>query len=589
MSEGTKASLEERLRRHLVDRRVVAALFSTYTFSRAFFDGVVMGMITNEGDRLGRFPVTVIVDRDQFSGQGKGYGVVCPPQGRTWHAKLTLLWCASGDKRSTILAVGSGNLTTAGWERNQEVFRVSVHDGWRIPPCIREWFDTGSLATSAVGVWIQRVERAKGQLRLRNLNGSAAGRLLGSWSKPIWQQAAVARGKRWSEAHVVAPYSERKLNEDGPAAEPVGFFARLADAAAPEADLHVYLAGAPGAGNEHTVIGFRDVFVKKLPKLGLRVSYHRVTPVDRRQLHAKIYAFKRGQAWTMLVGSPNASGTALTKRGGNIELAFELRHAGRTLPIGLLPADEKLVPLGQLRFQAPDDRQAMRWHALASARYDARRKRVILSWLTGRSFANTSVWWGQQRVAKGTAIDLSSSDLRCLETRPLGDRTGFVSAYVPLEVPADYFDGECGSADLSPDGWLDALGTAQISRRPTRLGGKGIWAKGNEAKRPGAFEWRLRVLHLLDRLAWVRFSVGDVESAQDVDRLTRLLEGAWDAHDPEASVAAEERAWREWVRAGLWQALSGIDGRVTITRPLGALRKRWTSTVRRHIREYPIA
>src|SRR4051812_16433285 len=85
------ASLADRLSAELAGGRVEAALFSTFTFAREFFERVPLSLITNESRRRGLIPVTVVVDRTQFQGAGWGYQVVRAPAGRTWHAKLVAL------------------------------------------------------------------------------------------------------------------------------------------------------------------------------------------------------------------------------------------------------------------------------------------------------------------------------------------------------------------------------------------------------------------------------------------------------------------------------------------------------------------
>src|ERR1035441_8829497 len=64
---------------------------ATFTFGRQFFETEVLGQVTEGLARLGKVPITVVVDRNQYRGNGWGYQVVRPPSGRLWHAKVVLI------------------------------------------------------------------------------------------------------------------------------------------------------------------------------------------------------------------------------------------------------------------------------------------------------------------------------------------------------------------------------------------------------------------------------------------------------------------------------------------------------------------
>jgi hypothetical protein len=580
MPDSLQASLEERLREESEGGRVVAAFFSTYTFSREFFENVSLPLITEDGERLGRFPVTVVVDRDQFSGQGRGYGVVCPPVARTWHAKLVLLYCREGQNKWTVLGVGSGNLTRAGWERNQELFRVSRHAGWRIPRCVDEWLDEPWLKQSAFAVWRRRSD-------VGALNYTENARLLGSWVEPIWSQVGwVAASRRWSEAHIVTPYCEQRETEDGPLRSPRGFFQRIAYSARDNAVLHLYLAGVPG--RDKAVYGPGDFLGKQLPKLRFRTHYHRVDPTDGRPLHAKLFAFRIGNAWRLLTGSPNASGSALTDEAGNVELAVELRPGTRSLPNGFLPSRVRAIRLEELTFVEPPNHTVKRWHALQSARYLGPGEPLVVSWCNGHSFDDTCLRLGTTELLADSNVDLDEVEVRHLETRPRRRRPGIDAAYVPIELPPERFDAALEAPGMTAAQWLAALGAAADNAQ----GDPGHTATTRAGRNPqttATFQWRDRVRDLLGRLQWLRDELREAESAQDIDRVTRLLEGVWHSHDPSTvDLSAMERAWRRWVRAGLWQALGSVGRNDRLITPIAALHERWRPKVPQKMRRYPI-
>jgi hypothetical protein len=113
------ASLADRLADEIGAGRVVAALFSTFTFRREFFERLPLPLVTAEGRRRGLLPITVAVDRTQFEGSGWGYEVVRAPGGRRWHAKLIALMVEEAGNSRTVLAIGktSRGAATGGFLR----------------------------------------------------------------------------------------------------------------------------------------------------------------------------------------------------------------------------------------------------------------------------------------------------------------------------------------------------------------------------------------------------------------------------------------------------------------------------------------
>lgn len=92
------------------------------------------------------------------------------------------------------------------------------------------------------------------------------------------------------------------------------------------------------------------------------------------------------------------------------------------------------------------------------------------------------------------------------------------------------------------------------------------------------------------RLRGFAASLKDARTKREVDHLRKIATSVWNAHDPdEPNLSYEFRAWRRWVRAGVWQALRSLDQRVALSRPLVNLAARWKSKVPGSLREFDIA
>ena len=146
-------ALLDRLADAIGSSRVAAALFSTFTFGREFFERIPLPLITAEGRRRGLLPITLVVDRTQFEGSGWGYEVVRAPAGRRWHAKLVVVMVEEDGHPRTVVGIGSGNLTLSGWERNLELFHVDSWSGWTLPAAVIDWLTTTWLLPNHFADW----------------------------------------------------------------------------------------------------------------------------------------------------------------------------------------------------------------------------------------------------------------------------------------------------------------------------------------------------------------------------------------------------------------------------------------------------
>jgi hypothetical protein len=570
------ANLLEELVARIEGGRVRAAFFSTFTFSPAYFGAQPLRALTREGLDVGNIPITIVVDGKQFRGCERGYEVVKAPV-NLWHPKAVLLMVAQPGATAqwTVVAVGSGNLTRAGWEHNQELFVIDCWDGWCVPRAIAAWFEEPWLRNSGFAQWC----RTHG---VRQKNGDGSATLLSSLHVPLWPRLELAAaGHQWTEAHVIAPFSDQSADLD---AEPGGkggaFFKSLVDHAAPGATLHVYLRRLDLEGWH--AVGMKSVFEDLAEMLGgrSRLKLHLVASERGRILHAKLFAWRVRGSWTVVLGSANATRAAMCEDPGtgNVELAWEFRRVGGALPAGLLPG-APIVPLADVHFHPPAFDSRPLWDAVEAAVFDPRARRVRLRWRAGANRALTEVRLSG-RAVDPARISLTGTEDRALEVVPrrADDRRTHRTSWVPIQIPDNMADdGIDAEAELGADDWLRLLGNPDMSATTLREGERGVARVGS--RRPngssGEWQWGTRVAEFEGRIVAVADAVRDAETHAAVARLVRVLDGAWRTHDPRTAGTAAERAWRSWVRAGLIDALSVVDGRSGLHRPLAARRKRW--------------
>lgn len=572
--------LADRLGEEIGAARVFAAFFSTFTFRREFFERVALPLVTSEGRRRGLLPITVVVDRTQYQGSGWGYEVVRAPGGRRWHAKLIAAMIEEQGHRRTVMAIGSGNLTRSGWERNLELFHVDSWWGWRLPEAVLTWLRASWLRPSAFARWSkdERVESARRHHQS----------VLGSTAEPLWQQLDFSR-RRWSELHVVSPFGDAD-DDEREAADSCGpFFDRVLELArSKNARLTVYLRGTDETGTR----GYGDPGLLK--RVGRRAQLQlRAVPSDGdRLLHAKLLAARTDAGWSVLAGSPNATAPAFVTRHGNVELACEFRSVGSTLPKGLLPSSR---PIKLAEVVAPEVTESKRrWQCLESATYHPRRKKIVLRWKKGHgAFDSRVLLEGRDLVPEN--VDLSRIQDRFLTTVPRGStRLKYEPDFVPIDVPDEEPDliEDAAEEAMTADDWLARLEGAdgmrdELTGQPGGKGGGGEKTAREDSQR---FLWRERVLMLDQRLRGFEAALEAAYTKREVSHLRKIAVGVWRAHEPdEPGLSNELRAWRRWVRAGLWQVLHRIDRRDVLARPLSNLAERWKRKVPAPLREFEIA
>ncbi len=579
----TSGNLLEQLVERVDGGRVRAAFFSTYTFGPEYFAAEPLPAFTREGVDCGVIPVTVIVDSKRYRGSGRGYEVVKAPF-KLWHPKAVLLMVAQPGTRYrwTVMAIGSGNLTRAGWEHNQEFFVVDSWGGWCIPKSLGEWLEAKWLRDCAFARWCKRQN-----VKRKNADGNST--LLSSVHEPLWPRLALeARGEKWTEAHVLAPFSDQSEDLDAePGGQGGGFLKALVARAAPAAALHVYLRGL--APDRDDAAGVKVVFDRIATSLGRsRLKLHVVRPLAGRLLHAKLLAWKSRGTWTVVAGSPNATRAAMLggPAAGNVEIAWQFARIGRTLPESLFPKIPALT-IEDVTFHAPTFDERPSWDAVESAKYDPTRKRVVVNWREGWDRRATELHLAG-RAVEASRIALGGTEDRALEVLPRrkAARKNYRASWVPIAMPEDLFDSDGSFGDeLTPDEWLQLIGDPFAPAALSNEGGRSHSRRRKPTRRKSAangnssWDWNTRVRALEGQVAALADAVRDAETEAAVARLVRVLEGAWSAHDPRAASAAAARAWCKWVRAGIVDALRIADGRMALHRPLCALRNRWEASV----------
>lgn len=554
--------LEERLAKEIASRRVVAALFSTFTFSRDYFERVPLPLVTADGRLLDRIPISVILDPKQYCGHGIGYDPVRGPSARLWHPKFIVVMTESFGENETILAIGSGNLTRNGWEMNQELFHVERFATWSLPQPLMSLLKEPWVKESRFAAWARdaKVSLALGSRRS----------ILGSWEKPLWGQLHfVSRKKKWTTAHVVTPFSDAAGDDDDDAKMCGPFFNNLVSVAASKhSRLTVYLRAADPSAK--TAFGDPEVFRRLSKKVRLRIEA--VIPESGRPLHAKLVALRSGGKWSAVLGSPNATGPAFTKRDGNMELCCELTKLGTSVPKGLLPRGKEVkISKIQLPLRA---KVKPRWECLESAAYDGKKQELILTWKGGHSPKDSRVLHAGREL-RGCKLSLTTGSQQFLETAPRGPAIGnFDHGFVPIEV-SDQVELPAGSdeSDMSAADWLACLAGAPLPAdvTPGRAGGSRPGQRRTSGKKAKAspFPWRKRVHVLIGALQSFLAECEALKSMQDARYQRRIVSGVWKAHDPtEGGLTVEEAAWRDWVRASLLCAIWRLDGRLMVAQPL---------------------
>lgn len=291
------------LERALANDQIEHALFCTFTFDAGYFERVALGPLDGVGAQ-----VTVVADAamaklDPYAARriGSRYGLGLVHHGGAFHPKVAVLL----GRDTCTVAIGSGNVTMAGWHANEELWTSVESDA-----------DDWSPFTSAVGRWLQGLsDSAQVGPRVASHLASIGRRLdrpptgstidtpsaLGNLQQPIIEQLPTGPV---DELNVYAPFH-------GHGADAIR---SLCERLEPELLRVGYQPGStmlnPGA------VG------KYLESLAVSVELRALDPARYR--HGKLIEWRSGGSWWAVTGSPNLSRAALLltpSQGGNFELA----------------------------------------------------------------------------------------------------------------------------------------------------------------------------------------------------------------------------------------------------------------------------
>ena len=149
----------ERLADLIGPDNVRAALFSTYTFTREFFENEVVTdllLARAASKRPGAIPITLLLSQEHYRGHSRGYEAITYKK-TLWHPKFSVLMVGTDSSPRTILILGSGNLTQSGWESNLELFMALEWSGWSLPQAIKDLLTLGAGANeSRVEQWMKK-------------------------------------------------------------------------------------------------------------------------------------------------------------------------------------------------------------------------------------------------------------------------------------------------------------------------------------------------------------------------------------------------------------------------------------------------
>lgn len=288
------------------DHQATEAIFLTFTSDLGYFEARALGACMSAGAR-----VCVIADAAMWSPDpyaikqaGRAYHVGLARVTGAFHPKLAAL---VGPKR-VVVAIGSGNLTAAGWQHNAETWAVIRGDTLVAPAALGDvadvFDDVADLGLDRIAV--EALKRASGEIR-RLLGSTAEIRDTGHRVLANTRQSILAElpeGKA-NEVWLYAPFHDRACRG----------VAGVITALQPE---RVTVMIQPGS----TVVN-PDVLKLALERSG--VAWNLVQDADTRYRHGKLieWATGDGRRWA-LTGSANLSYAALLAQpgAGNVEVCL---------------------------------------------------------------------------------------------------------------------------------------------------------------------------------------------------------------------------------------------------------------------------
>lgn len=365
-----KQVLSDEISRAIDGRRVVAAVFTTYSFDPAFFELEVLPLLFesrikggfSHQEKVRRVQleeclrdgadIEVIYDRSGLVGDAGPASldfrrIDAGRKAGVFHPKLLLVLIenprqdSGAPTRSLMVATLSANLTRSGWWENLEAGHVEVIDAasrrnrWctfredllaaldHVMGAVR--LDDRRGALRAIHRFVED-EAPRGGTRKASWRGRYYKRLfVGQADLPDWLRDRRLGDRRWN-LEVVSPYFD---------AHGTHTLTNLIRATQPS-EVRVYLPTEPDG--TPTVTGEQYQAVAELAKCKwcrLPASIRRSARAESsegaapRKVHAKVYRFwRRGEGDVTLVGSVNLTAAAHSRaERGNLEAAFLVNTA----------------------------------------------------------------------------------------------------------------------------------------------------------------------------------------------------------------------------------------------------------------------
>ena len=288
-------------------------LVFTYNHDLAFFERSALGLLQQTGARISIVADARVAHHDLYAVRRAGIAYLpgmawCPG---AFHPKLLLI---AGPRRVTI-AVGSGNLSLAGWQGNDELWTIHHADNEHhlsVVGGVAAWLRAlpGSVTLSeGVSAALERSARL-----LDPLAGSdGVARFVHSLHAPIIDQLPTGPV---DELNLYAPFHD-------PGAEAVAALVKRFEPKHLTISVQPTLTRIDGPATARHLGGGGEL----------------VTIPDYPYRHGKLIEWAQGGHRWALTGSPNLSRAALlrpTRAGGNVEIGI------------IAPVDSSLMPEGAL-------------------------------------------------------------------------------------------------------------------------------------------------------------------------------------------------------------------------------------------------
>ncbi|MDQ6796700.1 MAG: hypothetical protein M3011_01530, partial [Actinomycetota bacterium] len=287
-------------------------LLLSYTLDLGFFERAALGVAQSLGARVTVVGDAAMVSHDPWAVRraGRGYVAGLAACSGAFHPKLVII----GGPGGVTVAVGSGNLTMAGWQANHELWTVLRGSPEAAPTTLGElagWLrglPTGVHFSRGVGAAFDRVATL-----LEAFEPTESGpRLVSSLDGPIIEQ--LPEGPV-DELCVFSPFHD-------PTASALG---RLIELLAPQ---RVCVGVQPG-------LSVYDG--PALAAVASRPGTEVIQVASQRYRHGKLFEASAGRRRWALTGSPNCSAAALLQRlgsGGNCELGLVADLDHTLMPTG---------------------------------------------------------------------------------------------------------------------------------------------------------------------------------------------------------------------------------------------------------------